>query len=60
MPYKIRKLPKKNLYKVYDNKGVALSKKGMTKENAQKQIVAVYLSKERKKKGKGAEVFKRA
>lgn len=57
MPYHIRKMPKKNLYKVYDNSGVPLSKKGLTLANAKKQIVAVYLSKERKKKGKGKEVF---
>jgi hypothetical protein len=45
MPYKIRKLPNKHLYKVYDTKGKSLSYKGMTYKNARKQIIAVHLSK---------------
>ena len=45
MPYRIRKLPNKHLYKVYDTKGNSLSYKGMTYKNARKQIISVHLSK---------------
>lgn len=55
MPYHIRKLPNKNLFKVYDNSGIPLSKKGLTKSKAKKQIIAVHLSKV--KAGKPYDVF---
>lgn len=44
MPYRIRKLPNKYLYKVYDKAGKSLSYKGMSYKNARKQIIAVHLS----------------
>lgn len=44
MPYRIRKLPLKNLYKVYTASGRPLSKAGMPKKAAQKQLVAVSLA----------------
>ena len=57
MPYRIRKLPNKHLYKVYDTKGKSLSYKGMTYKNAKKQIIAVHLSKVRR--GHPYDVFSR-
>jgi len=47
MPYKIKKF--KSGFRAVDNKGMALSKKPMTKEKVKKQIVAVFLSKAKKK-----------
>ena len=44
MPYKIRKLPKQSLYKVYGERGNALSKKGLSLVKAKKQLTAVNLS----------------
>ena len=49
MPLKIRKQPNKPLYKVYDN-GKPLSKKGMSMEMAERQKLAVTISKFRKSK----------
>lgn len=43
MPLRIRKMPNKNLYKVYDN-GKPLSKKGLSKKVAEKQKIAVQIS----------------
>jgi hypothetical protein len=44
MPYKIRKLPKQQLYKVYGERGNPLSKKGLPLARAKKQLTAVNLS----------------
>ena len=44
MPYRILKMPKKNLYKVYGESGNPLSKKGLSKTQAQKQKTAATLS----------------
>ena len=44
MPYRIRKLPNKNLFKVYSESGTPLSKKGLSKTMAQAQKVAATLS----------------
>jgi hypothetical protein len=49
MPYKIRKLPNVNLFKVYGPSG-ALSKKGLTKTMAEKQKIAVQISEAKKSK----------
>ena len=50
MPYKIRKLPNQNKFKVYSKSG-AHSKKGLSKAVAQKQLTALNLA-ELRKKGK--------
>ena len=57
MPYRIRKLPNKHLYKVYDKAGKSLSYKGITYKNARNQIIAVHLSKVRM--GHPYDVFQR-
>jgi len=57
MPYHIRKIPNKNLYKVYNKKGKSLSHKGLTYKNARKQIIAVHLSEV--KQGRPYDVFKK-
>jgi hypothetical protein len=44
MPYKIKKLPLKPLYKVYSESGTPLSKKGLTKKMAERQLIAANLS----------------
>lgn len=44
MPYRIRKLPNKPLYKVYSQSGTPLSKKGLTKRQAERQKTAATLS----------------
>lgn len=44
MPYRIRKLPNVNKFKVYSTAGRPLSKAGLTKKAAQKQLVAVSLA----------------
>lgn len=44
MPYKIRKLPLQNKFKVYTATGRPLSKAGLSKKQAQKQLVAVSIS----------------
>ena len=51
MPYRIRKLPNKDLYKVYSKDGTPLSKIGLSKTQAEKQKIAVTLS-ELRKEGK--------
>lgn len=38
MPYGMRKLPKKNLYKVYNKETGRVSAKGTTKDKAERQI----------------------
>lgn len=48
MPYRIRKLPNRNLYKVYTPEGRSLSKKGISYKTAMKQIIAIYLSQKRR------------
>ena len=45
MPYYIRKVRGEILYKVFDNKGIALEKKGIPKARAMKQIIAIHISK---------------
>jgi len=44
MPYRIRKLPLQNKYKVYTAAGRPLSKVGLSKKTAKKQLVAVSLA----------------
>ena len=44
MPYKIRKMPNKDLFKVYSESGTPLSKKGLSKTQAEKQKTAATLS----------------
>lgn len=56
MPYKIKKV--NNGFKLVDNKGIALSKKPLSLSKVKKQMIAVFLSKEKQKKGRGVrEVF---
>ena len=49
MPYHLRKMPNKDLYKVYSESGTPLSKKGLSKTQGEKQKTAVTLSEIRKK-----------
>lgn len=44
MPYRIRKLPNKDLFKVYSESGTPLSKKGLSKTQAERQKTAATLS----------------
>jgi hypothetical protein len=44
MPYKLRKMPNKDLYKVYSQDGTPLSKKGLSKTQAERQKTAATLS----------------
>jgi hypothetical protein len=44
MPYKIRKLPNKPLYKVYSETGRPLSKKGLSLKKARAQKTAATLT----------------
>lgn len=44
MPYKIKKLPLKPLYKVYSESGTPLSKKGLSMTMAKRQLIAANLS----------------
>lgn len=44
MPYKLRKMPMQPLYKVYSESGTPLSKKGLSKKKAEKQLIAANLS----------------
>ena len=44
MPYRIRKLPNKDLFKVYSQDGTPLSKKGLSKAQAERQKTAATLS----------------
>jgi hypothetical protein len=48
MPYKIRKLPLKKLYKVYGEDGTPHSKKGLPLTRAKKQLTALNLAHLRK------------
>ena len=50
MPYKIRKLPNQDLFKVYSENGTPLSKKGLSKTAAERQKTAATLSYLRKEK----------
>ena len=43
MPFVMRKLPNKNLYRVYNRETKKVYAKATTKENAQKQIRLLYL-----------------
>jgi hypothetical protein len=54
MPYKLRKVPKKDLYWVVDDKGKHYSKEGLPKERAKDQMKALYAA-ESDMKGKGKE-----
>ena len=49
MPNRIRKMPNKELWKVYGKSGVPFSNKGLSKKMAEKQLVAVNLSELRAK-----------
>lgn len=42
MPYRIRKLPNKTLYRVYNPKTKVVHSKGTTLENAKKQVRLLY------------------
>lgn len=44
MPYKLRKMPLKPLYKVYSESGTPLSKKGLSMTMAKRQLTAANLS----------------
>ena len=48
MPYKIRKLPNKNLYKVVDIETGEIMSKGTSLENAEKQVKFLYAIKNKK------------
>lgn len=50
MPFKIRKLPNQELWKVYSENGTPLSKKGLSKTEAERQKTAATLSYLRKEK----------
>ena len=45
MPYRIRKMPKKMLFKVYSESGTPLSRKGLTLAKAKAQKTAATLTK---------------
>jgi len=49
MPYRIRKLPNKPLYKVYGADGTPHSKAGLSLKMAEKQKIALTLAHLRKK-----------
>lgn len=59
MPYSIRKMPGKDLYKVYTEGGRALSKQGIPYADALKQRIAVSLSEGIYKKTDSTEYVKR-
>ena len=59
MPYTIRKMPGKDLYKVYTEDGKALSKQGLPYANALKQRIAASLSEGIYKKTDSDEYVKR-
>lgn len=52
--FKYRKLPKQNLYKVYNKDTGEVYSKGSTLENAKAQIRLLYMKEKEKMKGKGA------
>jgi hypothetical protein len=49
MPYHLRKMPGKNLYKVYGEDGKPHSKEGLTLEMAKKQLTALNIAYAREK-----------
>lgn len=49
MPYHIRKLPNKPLYKVYGEDGTPHSTKGLSKKKAEAQLTALNIAHARKK-----------
>jgi hypothetical protein len=54
MPFKLRKVPKKDLYWVVDDKGKHYSKEGLPKDRAKEQMKALYAAEGRgEMKGKG-------
>ena len=53
MPYKSRKVPKKNCYRVTNRKTRRIFAKCSTKENAKKQIRLLNAIKYNKRKGNG-------
>lgn len=59
MPYTIRKMPGKDLYKIYTEDGKALSKQGLPYADALKQRIAVSLSEGIYKKTDSDEYVKR-
>ena len=44
MPYRIRKVANKKLYKVYSESGTPLSKKGLSMKKAKQQKIAATLT----------------
>jgi len=44
MPFKLRKVPRKDLYWVVDDKGKHYSREGMPKERAKEQLKALYVN----------------
>jgi hypothetical protein len=50
MPYRIRKQPNKQLYKVYGEDGKAHSKKGLSLATAKRQLTALNIAHNRKTK----------
>lgn len=50
MPYKIRKLPNKNLYRVYNSETGEIHANGTSKQNAEKQVRLLYMIERRKSK----------
>jgi len=49
MPYYIRKLPNKDLYKVYSKDGKPHSNKGLSKTVAKRQLTALNIAYSKKK-----------
>lgn len=54
MPYTVRRLPHKNLYKVYNTNTKEVHSYGTTLDNAKKQVRLLYMLDNKKMKGKGA------
>jgi len=54
MPYTVRRLPHKNLYKVYNTNTKAVHSYGTTLDKAKKQVRLLYMIDNKKMKGKGA------
>lgn len=49
MPYKLRKVPKKDLYWVIGEDGTHHSKEGLTLEKAKRQLIALNIAHARSK-----------
>ncbi len=52
MPYTIRKIPNKKLYRVFNSKTKQVYSRGSTLENAKKQVRLLYLIENRNRKNK--------